>query len=461
MISLDYVGALTEQARLADALAKAGFSKETAAGKATLFDRAAAALELGPDARPIAFFVPGRIEVLGKHTDYAGGRTMVVAAERGFALVAQPTDDNSVTVIATDLSADDREVTFALDPELVPPTDGHWSNYPQTVARRIARNFPGPLRGARIAVASDLPMAAGMSSSSAVVVGFFLIFSQINRLDQRPEYCQAIHGPTDLAGYLGTCENGQSYENLVGDRGVGTFGGSEDHTAILCGRPGEISQYSYCPVRFERSIPIPPELTFVVGASGVVAEKTKAAREKYNALSERAAALLDIWRRATGRSNPNLADAIEADPNAGTLLKDFVAMSEREDFDADSLAKRLDHFLEESTRIIPDAGDALATGDWATWGRQVDRSQEIAEVWLENQVDETAFLAQSARKAGAIAASSFGAGFGGSVWAMVERKKAASFLNEWEARYKSAYPEASCRSTFFTTAAGPPAFRVC
>ena len=47
----------------------------------------------------MAFFVPGRIEVLGKHTDYAGGRTMVAAVERGFAIVAVPRDDRQTTVI--------------------------------------------------------------------------------------------------------------------------------------------------------------------------------------------------------------------------------------------------------------------------------------------------------------------------------------------------------------------------
>ena len=76
-----------------------------------------------------------------------------------------------------------------------------------------------------------------MSSSSAMVVAFFLALAKINRLSERPEYRENIHNQEDLAGYLATIENGQTFRKLAGDNGVGTFGGSEDHTAILCAKP--------------------------------------------------------------------------------------------------------------------------------------------------------------------------------------------------------------------------------
>ena len=116
--------------------------------------------------------------------------------------------------------------------------------------------------------------------------------------------------------YKLTDENGQTYGSLVGDHGVGTFGGSEDHTAILCARPGRFSQYSYCPVRFERCISLPEDHCLVIAVSGVVAEKTRAAMAKYNRISQLAAAVVDAWRAETGRVDPHLAAAIGSSPDA-------------------------------------------------------------------------------------------------------------------------------------------------
>ena len=56
--------------------------------------------------------------------------------------------------------------------------------------------------------------------------------------------------------------------------GLGTFGGSEDQTAILCCRAGEISQYAFRPVRHERSVPLHDDWAFVVASSGMAAESS-------------------------------------------------------------------------------------------------------------------------------------------------------------------------------------------
>ena len=73
-------------------LEAAGLRAEAAASKRALFARARGALRAGGP-QPAAFFVPGRIEVLGKHTDYAGGRSLLCAAEQGFCLVAAARSD--------------------------------------------------------------------------------------------------------------------------------------------------------------------------------------------------------------------------------------------------------------------------------------------------------------------------------------------------------------------------------
>ena len=110
------------------------------------------------------------------------------------------------------------------------------------------------------------------------MVGIWLVLSAVNGLERRPEYAAAIRSPEDLAGYLGTIENGQSFGRgdviLEGDRGVGTFGGSEDHTAILCSQPGELRRYSFDPVHYEGSAPFPAGHTLIIACSGVEATRT-------------------------------------------------------------------------------------------------------------------------------------------------------------------------------------------
>src|SRR5699024_2437301 len=80
---------------------------------------------------------------------------------------------------------------------------------------------------------------------------------------------------------------------------------------------------------------------------------------------------------------------------------------------------RLDQFLRESGVLVPRAHLALAGGDLDAFAAAVAESQHLAETQLRNQVPETITLVQQAKSLGARAASAFGAGFGGSVWALV------------------------------------------
>jgi galactokinase len=431
---------------IAAQLRVAGMSDEAAAAKHELFDRCRRAMSADP-ARWM--FVPGRIEVIGKHTDYAGGRSLVCAAERGICTLAAPRADARMRV--TD-ARDNSLAEFDIDRELS-PTPGHWSNYPVTVARRVARDFSGSLRGADIAFASDLPPAAGMSSSSALVIATFLALDAVNDLRSRPEYVTNIRSDEEVAGYLATVENGQSFGTLAGDRGVGTFGGSEDHIAILCGRAGYIGQYSFCPAQREREIAMPADHVFAIAVSGVVAEKTGAARESYNRVSALAQEVLTRWNRDTGREDATLAAAVRSDPTAPQRMRQILRAAP----DALALLDRLEQFIGESEQIVPAAGDALENGDLSTFGALAAQSLSLAERLLRNQVPESIDLAKLAQDFGASASSAFGAGFGGSVWALVRRGDGDTFLRRWRESYLQRYPMHSDRCDFFITGAGPAA----
>jgi galactokinase len=442
-----------------DQLVAAGLSAAESEAKQPLFQMASEGLRhVGTAGRTtrVAWFVPGRIEVCGKHTDYAGGRSLLAAVEKSFCLVARPRKDAEVNLC----DAKSGEYVSFFFSTVPGPEQNRWPRYARTVIRRIAHNFPSARLGVDIAFASDLPPAAGLSSSSALIIAIFQALSEANSLEKNPAYAENIHSSEDLAAYLAAIESGKSFGTLQGDEGVGTTGGSEDHTAILCASPGELAQYSFCPTRKEKSVALPPECIFAVATSGIAAEKTGAALERYNRTASSAHAILELWNRATGRSDASLAAAVHSSPRSPARLRGLLSGMDVAGSAAKSLRDRYDQFHEESETLVPGIADAFARKDWAAIGQLADRSQNAAEKLLGNQVPETIVLARMARESGAWAASSFGAGFGGSVWALVSRDSAGDFLNHWSERYKFTFPEAGARAVFFLTGAGPSTLRL-
>jgi galactokinase len=306
---------------------------------------------------------------------------------------------------------------------------GGWRHYVEVTGRRLARNFPGAALGADIVFASDLPRAAGMSSSSALIVSIAVALVRRAGLDGREEWRRNIRGPLGAAGYYACIENGMSFGALDGDAGVGTHGGSEDHAAMLTAAAGRVSALAFAPLRALDTVPLPDAWTFVVAPSGVAAEKTGAVRESYNRLSAGVRRLLEIWRAAEGNAD-SLADALATRADAVDRLRALVAQAASSDPTAAALERRLDHFLREDARI-PAACQAIRAADPRAMGEIADASQREAETLLGNQVPQTIALAARARADGAFAASSFGAGFGGSVWALVERDEAPAFAARW------------------------------
>ena len=452
---------VSDTTELTARMSAGGLNQKAIEYKTPLFAACAEKLiDAGLDAQtPIeAFFVPGRIEVLGKHTDYNGGRSILAAVDKGFCIIAAKRNDNIIRIFNV---AGDEQAKFPFSHDIT-QQQGHWSNYPMTAVKRLAKNFPESLHGADIAFLSDLPPASGMSSSSAMIVGFFLTLATINDISSQPQYKSNIANTDQLAEYLGSVENGLNFKALAGDEGVGTFGGSEDHTAVLCCKPHSLSQYSYSPIKFERLLDVPDKYIFAVASSGVVSEKTGAAMEKYNRVSLLCRCAVEIWNKATGRSDKHLAGAIASSDDAPDKMRQILKDSCDDRYSAEDLLRRFEHFLVESETIIPVASDALAEGDMDEFAKQVDLSQEYTETKLLNMVPETVFLAKTARQLGATAASAFGAGFGGSVWALVEVEKSEAFLAEWSEKYKQQFPEAAAAPSamFLLTRPGPAAFEL-
>lgn len=416
-----------------------------------------------PDGRR-AWCVPGRIEVLGKHVDYAGGRSLLCTLERGIVVVARHRDDRRVV-----LRDERRRQALELPLDARARRSVPWAVYPQTVVRRLQRNFGSRVEGCDLSLASDLPSAAGVSSSSALTVGLTLALAGVSHLHEHPWWKAAIPDRSALAGYVGALENGGDFGMLRGDRGVGTLGGAQDQTAVLCSRPGHLEQFRWAPVRHERSVPWPADHCFVVGVSGVVAAKTGAAKERYNRASRTARQLVDGWHAHAGGRARTLREAFEEAAGSATptdvpeALRAAAVAAATEEFSAAHLEGRLRQFFDETWRWVPQAGEALQAAAHdrsalAAFGAAVAASQRGAEAALENQVPETVTLVRQALELGAVAASAFGAGFGGSVWAMVPTASAGAFAERWRARYQKAFR--GRRAQFLVTPPGGAAFEV-
>ena len=117
-------------------------------------------------------------------------------------------------------------------------------------------------------------------------------------------------------------------------------------------------------------------------------------------------------------------------------------------------------FREEDQVLTARAAEAIATGQWAALGALADRSHALADQCLRNQTPETNALQLLARSLGAVAASSFGAGFGGSVWAAVPGDQAERFAETWHAAYAREFPEAAARAIVLVTRPCGPARRL-
>ena len=432
-----------------------GMTAADAASRAELFaqleQQSQPILEGAPQWRR---FTPGRIEIFGKHTDYAGGHSLLAAVPRGITLAARRRADGVVRV--GDIFDGQ---TIEVDPATEAPAHFRGlQRYVHVVARRFFLNFPGCDLGANIAIASDLPRASGMSSSAALVTGVALALIERAGLRDRPEWQRHLRGIPELAWYLGCVENGLDFPGLPGSAGVGTNGGSEDHTAILACRTDHVSLFRFVPVTPLGETYMPADWTFVIASSGVQADKAGSVMHLYNRASNGARALLSIWNRRATQPAPSLADALASAPDALEQLTKWLEPSEDGTFSISDLEKRLQHFVRETARG-PQAAAAFRGADRNALGDLSAESQREADTLLGNQIPETILMAKLARDLGAFGSSSFGAGFGGSVWAAVPLADATAFGEEWIRAYQRKMP-ALGSVPWFVARPGPAATEV-
>ena len=420
---------------VAAALTEQGFTLSDARSRAVLLRQAAEGLRRLTGAEPQwSWLVPGRLELFGKHTDYGGGRTLVAAVPRGFAVAAIERPNRVVRAYD---ARNDELCEIHLDGA---DTPRGWRSYVAVTARRLAANFPGADIGADIAFTSDLPRAAGLSSSSALIIALANVLIRRGRLEGRDEWMTTIGSIEQRVEYFGCVENGDSFRALAGTRGVGTEGGSEDHAAILMSRAGHLSQFGFMPLHRVSDVALPASWSFVIASSGVHADKAGSVRNQYNRAARAARQIVSVWNGSVQTPARSLAVALSSRTDAESHLREALQRTSGGDFTSADLLRRLDHFIREDRRV-PEAAAAFAEGEAERLGDLSAASQADADALLGNQVVETNDLVEAARGLGAMAASSFGAGFGGSAWALVPADAAAQFGPAWRDAFVARHPQ--------------------
>jgi len=235
----------------------------------------------GRDRKAIIIRAPGRINLLGRHIDHRGGAVNVMAIDRDVVFVAAPRDDDVVTLcniqakpfpdrqfsiseLVGDIDWDDWLSYVNSDHvrSIISQTRGDWSNYVKASLVRLQQSFRDVrINGFDAAVAWDIPIAAGLSSSSALVVASAEAVVAFNGLGVTPSEL------VDLCG--------------EGEWFVGSRGPAADHTAIRMGRRGQFAHVRFLPFQIDKICDFPDNCRMIIAHSGIDARKS-AAKEKFN-----------------------------------------------------------------------------------------------------------------------------------------------------------------------------------
>ncbi len=407
--------------------------------------------------------VPNRVELLGKHTDYQGGETFLLTGPKNFFAISALSGDDTSELMNADPDFGTTVMKLRKgEPEVL--REGEGSNYSSTVAKRLYNNLLNggfrPIQNIKSVFVGDIPFGGGTSGSSSKIITDFYIFASVNGLLDDNGFKALVlengskagikmnqKGVADfslaLSMYLAHFENGLDFGDLRGDRGVGTFGGSEDHTAILLGERGKLLLCRYCPTELLERIGMREDFQIIVAYSAKVAEKTKDAMAKYNRLSQNASSSVVALNEINGTNHSLLRDFFHRRPFREGAKEAYEKLMERDK----RIAERAYQFFLERD-IIEKAVRCMKEGDIEGYGKLINESHELSKRYLGNIVKEVDFLQKSANRLGAYGATGFGAGFGGSCYAIVRKSDSSGFIQKWEEEYLKKFPQYRKRAQF-------------
>ena len=392
---------------------------------------------------------PGRVNLLGEHTDYNGYPVMPMAINREIFVCVSPSDDGNVTISNTNKRFIDR--SFSLHSPIQPYPSGDWGNY---VKAAIVGLLPHVLekvekpKGFFALYSGNIPLAAGLSSSSAMVVASALTFLHINNIDMPP---------LQLAEILAKAE-----------RFVGTEGGGMDQAITLMGQKGQALKIDFFPLQ-AIPISIPEDYEIIICNSLIRAPKTEEAMNSYNRrpiecrltaalianslhkscdISFEPKRLSDVDNKILEIPKTIYFKAIEEalippiltidqlckklSLSNEALTEKYLTLKSGKIFtpppDGFKIAQRYRHVLLE-TKHVETAVSALINGEALKFGELMNGSHRSCKEDYEISIPEIDKLVSLALLHGASGARITGAGFGGCTVNLVPKPKVDSFID--------------------------------
>jgi galactokinase len=347
-------------------------------------------------ARPEEILVvraPGRVNLIGEHTDYNDGFVMPAAIGLEIRLAILPTDDRRV-----EITLDETGETAGFELDAIGGPTRTWIDYVAGTAWALASDGRA-LRGFRGLLASTLPQGAGLSSSAALEMAAALAL--LGRDAAGPPEDRALAGQRVENGFIGL-------QSGVMDQ-FASAAGVADHAIVLDCRSLEW-----------RPVPLPlDECALVVCHSGSSRRLEASAYNERRADCDRAVAAI-ATRDPSVRS---LRDVDEALLEAAWDRMDPVA------------ARRAWHIVEENARVLA-TERALAAGDLAEVGRLFAASHaSLRDLFEVSSPELDALVEIAGATEGVVAARLTGAGFGGSTVNLVRRRAVAPFRAAIERDY--------------------------
>lgn len=330
--------------------------------------------------RPQVFSAPGRVNLIGEHTDYNEGFVLPFAIDRRTYAAVAPRDDRQVRVYTRTL---DKSAEFSLDD--APPQEKEWSVYIHGMAAMLERGGVR-LKGADMVIDSDIPFGAGLSSSAALEVCAGLALWSVSG------------GEPDLREIA---YSGQRVENEL----IGVRSGLMDQLTSALGRQENLLLID-CRTNSVEYVPLAADdLSFAICDTQV---KHELASSAYNDRRNECERGVDLLAQHLGEIR-SLRDV---------SVEDFEA---HEEALPEPIRRRCRHVVTENARVT-DAVEAIRQQNFSEAGRLMYLSHESLRDDYEVSCPELDILVDTAlRLPGVIGARMTGGGFGGCTINLIER----------------------------------------
>ena len=342
--------------------------------------------------RSASAYAPGRVELLGNHTDYNQGVALAAAIDRGITVAGSERGDGNICLQSDSTTS---RVEVAID-QIHPQTEERWANYPLGVVQQLQRSGHA-VGGFEAKITSDVPTGAGLSSSAALEVATAGLLMKLH--DLRIE-------PLEVAKLCQRAEN----------EFVGVGSGLLDQATSVFGRADHLVYLDFQEVAV-RTIPFPAGFALIIAESGA---KHSLLQSQYNTRREEcAAAAAALGVDSLRAINPAQLEAARAslDP---------------------LLFRRAAHIVGENERVWR-ALEALQASDAVAVGALMNASHESSRTNFENSTAELDVLVTIARSArGVLGSRLTGGGFGGGTVTLVEAAHAPAAVQTIRVEYAKA-----------------------